>query len=285
MFKKTNLLKIIMSGVKLIPRIIREADYPIVDFLNNPEIVEQYKENIQKYGDKARKALDIFTSEGKGSNPFAVAEMGKYVRLALPSELEQAVRENPDFFKGRYEEPALVLRTNGDSCKSNDYLAKNLFRQVKKRTGNVPTPENPARISLKGTKVKKNDRSDYGLSFLLTDESEILFVPEFAYENNQKTFSITDERGVPIFDNDGDRTFYARKDGLSTLSLNWGLTLHSLWHSDLADSYCTGRVVIVSYAVSAKKLDEYVQKLEQERDKQKAELDKKFQDALKVLKK
>lgn len=273
-----------MKGVKLRPKAVREADYPVLTFLNDEKIVEQYKESIQNYGKKARKVLDIFTVNGKGSNPFAVAQMGKFTTLALPSELEVAVEENPDYFRNTYQEPALVLRTNGDSYEPNNYIAKDLFKKVKKRTGKTPTPENPARISLKGLKPTEHKKSDYGLSFLLTDETEIIYAPEFSHKNNQRRFSRTDERGVPIFDENGNRTFYTRDNGLSSLFLDGCLGLDSDWDYILAGSVDGGRVAIVSDAVGAKNLDTYVKKLEQEKQKQIEKLEKQFQKALKILK-
>lgn len=220
--------------------------YPALSFLADEMRLDDYKERIAKYGERARKTLDIFRFGNGvliGSNPFANVELAS-ADIALPSQLEHAVRLAPDFFRGTFEDVGLVLRTNGDSYTNNDYVAKNLFQQVRKKTGESPTPECPARISLKGLKLRENDKSAYGLVFRLGDETEVDFVSEFANLNGRKRFLRTDEKGVPLFDVDGKRILYTRQEGLSVLCLDGLLSLGSD-DGNLASSNDDGRVVLI----------------------------------------
>jgi len=227
--------------------VTENAVYPELSFLDSEARLNDYKEKIAKYGEKARKTLDVFRFANgvvKGSNPFADVELAS-ADIAMPLQLEHAVRLNPNFFRSSYEDAGLVLKTNGDSYKENDYIAKNLFRQVQKRTGKKPAPECPARISLRGLRLKENDNSAYGLVFLIGDETEIVYIPEFAGLNHGKKFLRTNKKGVPIFDEAGNRTLYTRQEGLSGLCLYGDLSLDSN-NEYLADSSGSGRVVLVS---------------------------------------
>ncbi|HLF53683.1 MAG TPA: hypothetical protein VI544_00730, partial [Candidatus Nanoarchaeia archaeon] len=65
-------------------------------------------------------------------------------------------------------------------------------------------------------------------------------------EHAGKRFSRVDNLGLPNFEERGNRTWYARKIGLSGLCLYRDLSLVSRYIGDLlADSDCLGRIVIV----------------------------------------
>jgi len=219
-----------------------------VSFLADEGMLKDYQERIKSYSKRAQEVLNIFTYDNgliKGSNPFAnVALASKH--LALPSQVLHDSELNPEFFRGNYEDLGLVLKTNGDSSfKNNNPDAKKLYEQLKKR-GITPSEENPVMISLRGLGLEA-DKSHYGLMHKLTDETEIVQAPELSYQNNGRKFSRTDERGIPIFDEDGTRTFYARKDGLDGFCL-WGLVLDSnwfwFWYWALDVSSTDGRVAV-----------------------------------------
>ena len=78
-------------------------------------------------------------------------------------------------------------------------------------------------------------------------------MPEFAYANNGRKFSRTDERGVPIFDDKGKRKLYTRQEGLSWLCLSRNLNLGS-GGDDLGDSSSDGRVVEKSAEGASQKI-------------------------------
>lgn len=217
-------------------------------FLADKERADEYQGRIQKYGTRARQTLDIFAFDNliKGSSPFGNVGLASDV-LALPSQLEHAISINPQYFREGYEDIGLVICSEGDSISKNDYIAKNLAEQLKKR-GLTPTPETPVRVSLKGLILKEDANSEYGLVFQLGEKAEAISVPEFSYKNNGKTFSETDERGVPIWnekDNFNGRSFYARKDGLSRLYVYGFLNLYS-YDGGLDASLSSGRVTVVS---------------------------------------
>jgi len=225
-----------------------------LDFPEGKALFGRYNDSIAKYGEKARNVLGKFTltEDGTmlGSNPFMAVQLASLgVQLATPAQLEKAVGMNPDFFRGKYEDIALVLRQNGDSNTANDFVAKHLYEQVSKRLGTTTTPETPARVSLKGLTLKEDANSQYGLVFVVGDEVEILAVPEFSNVNHGKRFLKTDERGIPIFDNSGNRIFYARNAGLSRLFLSRYLSLGSDGEV-LANSDSDGRVPLVVSSVA-----------------------------------
>ena len=133
------------QGVKLVPK---ELQIPEVSFLADKDMLKAYQDGIKtKYNSKqARKTLDIFGKNGvvQGSNSFAIVELASS-SLALPSQVLHASELNPDFFERRYEDLGLVLRTNGDPFRENDYNARNLHEQLEKR-GFKPSPDEPVMI-------------------------------------------------------------------------------------------------------------------------------------------
>jgi len=72
--------------------------------------------------------------------------------------------------------------------------------------------------------LDEDNHSDYGLVHRLTDESEVIQVPELSHTNHGRKFLESDERGVPIYLSDKElselteeqksqlRTFYAKED-------------------------------------------------------------------------
>jgi hypothetical protein len=281
-------------GIKLVPK---ELQIPELSFLADEDMLRAYNESITRYGEKARGTLDVFKYKDgviTGSNSFANVELASQ-NLASPAQLEYAVNLNPDYFRGHYEDIGLVLRTEGDSYNRNDYNARNLYQQLKHR-GLTPSPKAPVRISLRGLALEEDKHSGYGLIHRLTDESEVIQLPEFSHENNGRRFLESDERGVPKYLNDKElseltdeqksrlRTFYAREDGLGRLFLIGCLGLCSDWFGYLDNSIANGRVAVVSAEGTEKILNGYLTKLQQERDIQIAKIQKNFSKAEDVLK-
>ena len=249
-----------MEEVKLIPREIRKANFPIARFLSN-EQQKIYEEACKQFhSTKAKKTLDV---SQKGSNLFKVLFLNQIgIRTATLPELGLIVENNPDFLKSFYEDSlSVVLRSNGDSYVNNDYLAKSLAKLIKKRTFKQP-------IVINGLKIKQDNDSAYGLGFEQADNFEFFISPELAHKNNQRKFSRLDKRGMPIFDEQGNRTLYTRESGFSRLNLGRILGWNAKW-GDLAISNSDGRVVVVSgEATSQKFLEEYVTKIQEKTDKE-----------------
>ena len=217
---------------------------PQVFFLADEEMLKQYQEKIKPYSKRAQEVLNIFTFQDgiiQGSNPFANVLLASE-HLALPSQILQDSINNPEFFRNTYEDMGLILRTDGDDFKNNDYNARNLYEQLKNRDI-TPSEDNPVLISLRGLVLKKDKESHYGLIHLLGDDAKIVQAKELSHKNYGKKFSKVDERGIPIFDKSGSRTFYARQGGLDRVCLYRSLDLYSN-SRDLAGSCADGRVAV-----------------------------------------
>ena len=218
----------------------------------------------------------------KGSNPFYVTAVNDYfrknnleIRTASQAELEQILKSNSLELEKHYEDTSLVLRTEDEP---NKYLAKNLAGQIKKRQ----KIKLPLMIPLRGLTLKQDSNSPHKYSFQLTNEVEIIYSDKLAHENNGKKFDEADEYGLPVFNENGKRTFYTRNDGLSGLCLGGDLGLGA--HYDLlAYSAALGRVVLVS-PEGAQNFEGYVSRLKQEKEKQISEFDSRFNEAVKYLK-
>ena len=233
------------------------VQYPVLSFLGK-DIWEACREELESFPEESRTILDQFIFyDGviKGSNIPGNILLSRVsgIQLAYPSQLEHAVRISPDYFKETYEDTAFMLREDGDPNSSKNLIARDLYRQLKKR-GIKPTPENPARISLAGT-ILRSDRSMHlGIGYDITEETDVVQDSRFSYLNNERRFKITDEQGVPIFDSEGTRVFYTGQGGLAGIFLGRGLDLDSDWDWDwdLAVSNAHGRVAVVENFLSGK---------------------------------
>lgn len=202
----------------------------------------------EMYGENSRRVL-VLTYDPKskivrGCNPFAVIHadtIGKSrgVRVATMTDLENTLVTDALRLRGTYEDTALVFR---NSRPPNGHLARNLKEQFKARGDKLKRV--PVIIQLRGLQIVADDDSDYGLAFKLNDESEIVEAPYLVERNDTKSFAKLDETGAPIFTNDGNRTLYTRKSGLSRLYLGSNLHIES-GDPNLASSYDDGRLVLV----------------------------------------
>jgi len=222
------------KGVTLTPK-----NVPTARFLTE-EQQGAYEQSIQKYSGRAREVLDI---PRKGSNLFKVLYLDQMLpegkRVATPADWQDIRDENPDYLAGVYLDASrVVLRSAGDSYKPNDFVAKDLAKKIHKRTFKNP-------IVITGLKLKKDSNSSYGFVFELTDKSEKIEAPELAHFNHGRKFIRLDERGFPIFDDEGDRTLYTRNNGLAGLYLDRDSVMVSNY-GNLANSDALGRVVVVS---------------------------------------
>ena len=224
-----------------------------VSFLADEDMLKAYQEEIKSYSKIAREVLGVLTFKDRvirGSNSFANVALASE-HLALPSQVLHDSQSNPGFFIGNYEDLGLVLRTNGDSFNKNDYNARNLYEQLK-RKGFTPSEETPVMVSLRGLSLEEDGNSPYGLIHRIGKQTQIIQAPELSHLNHRKKFSRVDERGIPIFDKEGGRTFYARQGGLDRFILDWGLDLYFGWGRSLSGSSAGGRVAVVENLSSGK---------------------------------
>jgi hypothetical protein len=208
------------------------------------EILLDYLERVQGQYQNAS-ALDVLKFADnvvKGSNLFAFVLLNhilreKNMRIATPRDLEKILKNNELDLKGTYGDSALVLRSDGDP---NSYLAGKLIEEVKQNNGSI---EYPTMIPLAGLELEYDSGSPHNLSFRLGSNSQIIYAPQLDNSNNGKKFSEGDEKGLPVFNDNGSRTLYTGSDGLRRLYRNRYLDLNA-WNVDLASSNSDGRVVV-----------------------------------------
>ncbi|MBT3691414.1 hypothetical protein HOD75_00180 [archaeon] len=263
-----------MEYARLIPKEIREL-LPIARFLS-PEEQTRYEEAIQEFTGKAKETLDI---PQKASNLFKILFLNQIgIQTSTLPELESAL-ENGLGLSGTYEDSReVILRSAGDSYTPNDYLAKSLADKLKLRNFKNP-------FIIKGLTIQPDEDSQYGLILQPTDNTEVIEVPDFHHKNNQKRFSRINSDYSIEFDEEAERTFYTRNQGLSRLCLDRYLDLVSNGEY-LSGSDSDGRVVVVSAEGTEganPTLQQHLAKLNQQADAQKQEIDKRFAQAQEVL--
>ena len=243
-----------MEKVILTPGEINSSEAHTLD----SEILNAYKEGINSYEKRAFDVLDIFQDRKgdlTGSNCFAPLKLREFLpkgtRLATMADLERAIKMNPDFLKEFYSDTGLALRTAGDSCEDNDFLAKDLAKQLEKRK---ITLDSPKVIYFDALDLKQDNNSVYGLAYNLNEKAalgvNIIDAPELM---NDMKFKTMNEKGIPVMDNKGDRNLYTKKDGLSRFSLDRGLYVLSFF-GYLSDSDDDGSVIVVSGEDTSQKI-------------------------------
>ena len=188
--------------VKLIPRELREADFPIARFLSDEE-QSQYEDSIKQFSGKAYDSLNISKN---GSNLFKVIYLNQIgITTATLPQLEDSL-ENGMQLKGTYEDVrSVVLRSNIDSFKLNDYLTRELTKSIKEKTFKHP-------LILKGLELKADENSAYGLSLIPGEKFQKIKAPDFDHKNNQKKFLRINPDYTIEWDEKEDRIFYERYD-------------------------------------------------------------------------
>lgn len=260
---------------------------PQAGFLGGKQGKEINREIQSKYEDfPALQRTSYDDSVVKGSNPFYVVAVNEFLRqnginarTATQADLERTQKTGALDLRGHYEDSALVLRNENNP---NSYLARDLTRQIKERTGK--DRKTPIMIPLTGLELRTDQDSEHGLAFNLTDDSEIIYSPQLAHKNNHKKFSETNDKGLPIFDKDGNRTLYTRDSGLSRVYLYGDLGLGA-GYDGLADSGVIGRVVVVSgEATSRENLKNgFMEQIQSAYDSQLQELESRRDEAEKAV--
>jgi hypothetical protein len=267
---------------------------PEAGFLTDEAALEEYNGIVEKdfCNNDALRVLK-YDRSGKvvtGSNPFAVTLMNRVVgetglRVATAADLQLMINGgNEDTLRGHYEDTALGLRSIGEP---NIYLSRDLTEQIKERTGN----------DLDGTVVipytlltlETDSESPNGLRFVLQEGAEQHLIYPGNVLNTDGRFNNRGAdvaTGLPTQTSDtGERQLWTRNSGLSGLFLNNNLDLDAN-DGNLASSGSGGRVVVVKEGAAgvAPEMPDYVARLDAEKKQQTAELDRKFQDAMRVLK-
>ena len=264
-----------------IPKSIPTANVLGGDF--GKTVLQEYKQ-VAETTYKSADALDVLSYHNdviEGSNPFAVVLTNQIVsqeglRAATPADLERAIRLNKVNqqlglnLRGTYEDSGLVLRSEDEP---NEYLAKNLAKQIKARQSLKP----PVMIPLNGLELVNDSQSEHDLSFKLKEDAQVIYAPILNKSGNFTFEDIDEQTGLPkkIGDN-GDRTLYTRSNGLSGLCLSGSLGLYSGW-GDLAGSGSDGRVAVVGD--SAVDSEKYVAEINRSSTERKAKLQRLLDEA------
>ena len=218
-----------------------------------------------------------------GSNPFVAARADTLLRplgiraanlrdLSRP-EVMRIVKDN--YYT---DAPVLVLRSTNDSNSKNLHLVKRVSELVEQKHGKLEMP-----VMITGFDVAKSTgeeaKQGYGISIIPRDDFTVVADERLSGSYHGKKFNDVDELGLPKFDKNGSRTWYARNQGLSGLCLYGGLNLDS-YSGNLAGSYSYGRVVLVSgEAAGADFMKQYQAQLQKDLATKKGELLAKFQRA------
>ncbi len=181
----------------------------------------------------------------KGSHTFLVARIDTIIRslgirVATLADLNRP--EVREMIRDRHysDTSAIVFRTIEDDYKPNELLIKKLIPLVEEKLGKLTLP-----VKITGFDVAcSEDRNGYGFDIIPRDDFAVLHDERLEGKYNGKTFSTADKIGLPNFEAGGDRTWYARAQGLSRLYLNGNLYLVS-GNGNLAYSSESGRVVLI----------------------------------------
>ena len=181
----------------------------------------------------------------KGSNTFLAARADSImrplgIRAATLADLSRP--EIIEMIRGEHysDIPAIVFRTMKDRYEPNNLLIKKLAPQIEEKIGRLELP-----VLVTGFDVAlSEDKEGHGLNIIPREDFAVLHDERLAGKYNGETFLETDEMGLPKFGK-GNRTWYARKEGLSRLYLIRDLNLYSDYEA-LAYSNELGRVVLVA---------------------------------------
>ncbi len=236
-----------------------------------------YEDATSRYDNQ--RAKDTLNIPIRGSNLFKVLLLNQIgIRTASLPELDQIILGDEDFLKRMYvDAPSVVLRSEGTSYEANERLARYLEGKAKERGLDLREP-----IVANGLRLRQDINSAYGLNFLVDDETEMFEAPELRDENNRRKFTRQNERGMPIFENDGERTLYAGSTRLSRAVFGWG----GGWYSGvgwLEGSNGGGRVVVVSAEGTRAEFDDYLGKLRESKERELSDLQERYDRAEAVL--
>ncbi len=200
-------------------------------------------------------SYDKETQTLTGSNVFAVARIDSILkplgmRVANLRDLSRPEVMARVKDKHYTDTPALILRSTDDSYERNLPMIAQLVKVIEQANEKLQLP-----VMVTGFDVKQiRTRKGYGLAIVPRDDFQAVSDERLSGSYDGKKFSDVDEKGIPKFDSNGKRTWYARSNGLSRLCLYRDLGLNS-GDSDLANADGDGRVVLVSAEGTAQNLE------------------------------
>lgn len=135
---------------------------------------------------------------------------------------------------------ASCVREKEPSYEKSKGLWKRIIELAEEKEGSVKFP-----FMIQGFYILPDaNEENYKLKIVSAPDFKVIFDERLFGKYNERKFNSVDKIGLPIFDENGKRTYYSRDDGLSGLFLGRYLGLYSN-NDDLASSYDDGRVVLV----------------------------------------
>ncbi|MFA4952967.1 MAG: hypothetical protein WC584_01985 [Candidatus Pacearchaeota archaeon] len=265
-------------------------DWQIPKVLVAPIRGASAKELYDKVPEHLRVGIKYNANEKEilGSTPFVVAGLNDVLEnygmrtcnlrdLSLPEVMTFA--KNKHYVDSR----TLIARSKTDSnYNKNNSLLKTLYELAEEESGSIKGP-----FMVEGFTfvLNSDDETGYGLTLAKKPDFKVIQDERLEGRYNGKTFSDVDELGLPLFNQNGNRTWYARDNGLSRVYLVRILDLYSGGRG-LVGSYDVGRVVVVSAEGTSPKnlVQNKLKKLQKQRDLQLAEINERYQRAEAILK-
>jgi hypothetical protein len=189
-----------------------------------------------------------------GSNPFEAVLINQVLerrglRIANVTDIDTLVQTNPSYLEGYYVDAALI---SGSYCTPRRTIEKDLAQQISER-GEFDLPVVIPLTELY-LELDNTPENEFGLLFKLKEDAQIISAPQLALRNTPKPkykkpfqpFSETDENGLPIVDEQGQRRFYPKVFNLHRLflmNLDFGSWCNFNW---LPESWGNGRILAVN---------------------------------------
>lgn len=182
-----------------------------------------------------------------GSTPIAVANLDALAQqygARTPHLRDLSRPEIMRTAKGEHyiDSRNLVVRSREDpNWSQNNSLLKTIYELAEKKEGSIKYP-----FMIEGFSfiINPEDKKGYGLTLVPNSDFRVIQDERFDGKYSGKSFSEVDELGIPKFDKNGNRKWYAKDKGLSRLYLIRNLVLGS-YYGNLAYSDGDGRVVFL----------------------------------------
>jgi hypothetical protein len=249
-----------------------------------PNLYRVYNEDVAKRFDNNTylQVMTLVPANGEnlaymsGSNVFANARLDTIARQNGMRVATLADLSNPHVMamvKDRFytDTPAFVVQSAEDSRTQNKGLLKQVIGFAEQKAGSVKFPFMVTGFDL--VPFPEDAKQGYGLGIVARPDFAVTQDARLSGKNYGKSFNEVDEPGLPKFDKNGKRNFYARNEGLAWLFLGRYLSLNA-GSGNLAYSCGSGRVVLISGgATSADFFAHYQANLQKELEARKSELD------------
>lgn len=162
------------------------------------------------------------------------------IRVATLSDLSNP--EVMEMVRGKHysDAPAIVFRTLKDDYEPNQFLINKIVPLVEKRAGKLELP-----CLVTGFDVISSNCGGYGLEIVARSDFNVLSDKRFEGKYDGRRFSFVDERGLPKFDERGDRVWVTGNGGISRIYLSAKCNVVSYTRVNLASSNELGSIILV----------------------------------------